>query len=125
MSNFQADTASSFLLIEVFQNFSPDLSTELTKFVWEVPYSVPYATGLDNGGTVVETGISKPNGCQVLGPIFLEITTPRVFKNDIRENADFHPSETLDQNQFWEVILLYKVKIFNKKSKIFINNFIS
>ena len=50
MSNFQADTASSFCFIEDFQNFSPDLSTKLEKFVWEVPYSVPYATGLDNGG---------------------------------------------------------------------------
>ena len=69
---------------------------------------------------MVEIGISKLNGCQVLGPIFLESTTPRVFKNDIREIADFHPSETLDQNQFWEVILLHKVKIFNNKSKIFI-----
>ena len=26
--------------------------------------------------TVVEIGISKPNGCQVLGPIFLECNTP-------------------------------------------------
>ena len=50
MSNFQADTASSFLLIEDFQKFCPDLSTKLEKFVWEVPYSVPYAIGLDNGG---------------------------------------------------------------------------
>ena len=48
---------------------------------------------------MVEIGISKPNGCQVLGPIFLESTTPGVFKTDIREIADFHPSETLDQNQ--------------------------
>ena len=43
--------------------------------------------------TVVEIGISKPNGCQVFGPIFLESTTPRVFKTDIKEFADFH--ETL------------------------------
>ena len=70
--------------------------------------------------TVVEIGISKPNGCQVLGPMFLESTTPGVFKTDVREFADFHPSETLDQNQFLEVILLYKVKIFTNKSKIFI-----
>ena len=47
--------------------------------------------------TVVESGISKPNGCQVLGPIFLEITTPRVFKTDIREFADFHPSAQWDK----------------------------
>ena len=45
--------------------------------------------------TVVEIGISKPNGCQVFGPIFLESTTPRVFKTDIKEFADFHPRETL------------------------------
>ena len=70
--------------------------------------------------TVVEIGISKPNGCQVLGPIFLEITTPRVFKADIREFADFHPSETLDQNQFLGVILLNKGKTFNKKLENFI-----
>ena len=67
--------------------------------------------------TVVDIGISKPNECQVLGPIFLESTTPGVFKTDIREFADFHPSETLYQNQFLEVILLNKVKIFNNKSK--------
>ena len=70
--------------------------------------------------TVVEIGISKPNGCQVLGPIFLESTTPGVFKTDIREFADFHPSETLDQNQFLGVILLNKVKIFNNKLENFI-----
>ena len=70
-------------------------------------------------GTVVEIGISKPNGCQVLGPIFLESTTPEVFKTNIREFVDFHPSETLDQNQFLEVIFLNKVKIFNNKSKKF------
>ena len=69
---------------------------------------------------VVEIGIIKPNECQVLGPIFLESTTPVVFKTDIREFADFHPSETLDQNQFLEVILLDKVKIYNNKSKFFI-----
>ena len=73
--------------------------------------------------TVVEIGISKPNGCQVLGPLFLESATPGVFKNDIREIADFHPSETLDQKQFLKVILLSKVKIFNYKSKILLNKF--
>ena len=72
------------------------------------------------GNTVVEIGISKPNGCQVLGPIFLESTTPRVFKTDIGEFADFHPSETLDQNQFLGVILQNKVKIFNNKLENFI-----
>ena len=70
--------------------------------------------------TVVEIRISKPNGCQVLGPIFLESTMPGVFKTDIREFADFHPSETLDQNQFLEVILLNKVKSFKNKSNFFI-----
>ena len=69
---------------------------------------------------MVEIQISKPDGCQVLGPIFLESTTPGVFKTDISEFADFHPSETLDQNQFLEVILVNKVKIFNNKSKILI-----
>ena len=24
--------------------------TKLAKFIWEIPYSVPYETGLDNGG---------------------------------------------------------------------------
>ena len=43
-----------------------------------------------------------------------------MFKTDTREFADFHPSETLDQNQFLEVILLNKVKIFNGKSKHFV-----
>ena len=57
---------------------------------------------------MVEIGISKAKGCQVLGPIFLESTTPGVFKTDIREFADFHPSET-----FLEVILLNKVKTFD------------
>ena len=70
--------------------------------------------------TVVEIQISKPNGCQVLGPIFLEGTTLGVFKTDISEFADFHPSETLDKNQFFEVILINKVKILNNKSKSFI-----
>ena len=74
----------------------------------------------NNQDTVVEIGISKPNGCQVLGPIFLESTTLGVFKTDNSEFADFHPSETLDQNQFLKVILVNKVKIFNKKSKNFI-----
>ena len=60
---------------------------------------------------MVEIGISKPNGCQVLGPIFLEITTSWVFQTDVREFEAFHPSETLDQNQFLEVILLNKIKI--------------
>ena len=69
---------------------------------------------------MVEIGISKPNGCQVLGPTILESTTPRVFKTDVSEFADFHPSETLDQNQFLEVILQNKVKIYNNKSKNFI-----
>ena len=40
----QAAIASSFPFIEYFQNFSPDLSTKLAKFVWEVPYSVCVAT---------------------------------------------------------------------------------
>ena len=74
---------------------------------------------LRNYSTVVEIGISKPNGCQVLGPIFLESSTNGVFKTDIREILDFHPSETLDQNQFLEVILVNKVNIFNNKSKNF------
>ena len=69
---------------------------------------------------MVEIRNSIPNGCQVLGPIFLESTIPVVFKTDIREFADFHPSETLDQNKFLEVILLDKVKIYNNKSKFFI-----
>ena len=69
--------------------------------------------------TVVEIGISKPNGCQVLELVFLESTTPGVFKTDIREFADFHPSEKLDQNQFLVVIFLNKVKIFDNKSKKF------
>ena len=69
---------------------------------------------------MVEIGISKPNGCQVLGHIFFESTTSRVFKTDVKEFADFHPSEALDQNQFLEVILLYEVKIFDTKSKDFI-----
>ena len=69
---------------------------------------------------MVEIGISKSNECQVLGPIFLESTTPWLFKNDIWEIVDFHPSETLDQNKFFEATLLHEVKIFNSKSKNFI-----
>ena len=64
---------------------------------------------------VVETGISKPKRCHVLGPIFFESAIPGVFKNDISEFTD----ETLDQNQSLEVILLYKLKIVNNKSKKF------
>ena len=70
--------------------------------------------------TVVEIQIIKPNGCQVLGPIFLESTTPGVFKNYIREIAEFHPSETLDQNQFLEAILQNKVKFVKNKSTNFV-----
>ena len=69
--------------------------------------------------TVVRIWINKLNGCISLGPIFPKITTPRVFKTDIWEFADFHPSETLDQNQFLGVILLNKVKIFNNKLENF------
>ena len=61
--------------------------------------------------TVVEIGISKTNGYQVLGPIFLESTIPGVFQTDFREFADFHPSEKLDQNQFLEVIFTSWVKL--------------
>ena len=69
--------------------------------------------------TMIEIRMSKPNGCQVLGPIFFESTTPGVFKTDIREFVHFHSSETLDQKQFLEVILVNKVNIFNNKSKNF------
>ena len=44
----------------------------------------------------------------------------KVLALGIREFTDFYPSETLDQNQFLEVILLHKVKIFNNKSKNFL-----
>ena len=70
--------------------------------------------------TVVIIQISKPNGCYGLGPIFPKSTTPRVFKTDIGEFADFHPSETLDQTQFLDVILQNKVKSFNNQYKNFI-----
>jgi len=50
VTNLWADTFISFLFMKEFQNFWTKISPNLAKFVWEVPYSVPYATGLDNGG---------------------------------------------------------------------------
>ena len=50
MSNLWADVFIIFLFMKDFQNFWTKISQNLAKFVWEVPYSVPYATGLDNGG---------------------------------------------------------------------------
>ena len=49
MSNLWEDIIISFLFMKYFQNFWTKISPKLAKFVWEVPYSVPYATGLDNG----------------------------------------------------------------------------
>ena len=68
-----------------------------------------------------EFGLVNWTGAKVrnLG-IFPKSTTHRVFKTDIGEFTDFHPSEKLDQNQFLEVTLQNKVKIFNGKSKNFI-----
>ena len=45
---------------------------------------------------------------------------PMVFKTNIGEFADFHPSETFDQNQLLEMIFQIKLKILNRKSKNFI-----
>ena len=43
-----ADIFISFLFITDIQNLWTKISPNLAKFVWEVPYTVPYATGLDN-----------------------------------------------------------------------------
>ena len=53
MSNLWADVFISFLFMKDFQNFWTKISPNLAKFVWEVPYSVPYATGLANGGNIL------------------------------------------------------------------------
>ena len=50
MSNLWADIFISFLFMKDFLNFWTKISPNLAKFVWEVPYTVPYATGLDNEG---------------------------------------------------------------------------
>ena len=52
VSNLWEDIFICFLLMKDFQNFWTKISPNLAKFVWEVPYSVPYATGLDNGGNL-------------------------------------------------------------------------
>ena len=49
-STLWPDIFISFLFMKGFQNFWTKISTKLAKYVWEVPYLVPYATGLDNGG---------------------------------------------------------------------------
>ena len=41
---------SLVFFMEDFQNFWTKMSPKLAQFIWEAPYSVPYATGLDNGG---------------------------------------------------------------------------
>ena len=68
-----------------------------------------------NTARLVRIRISKPNGCQVFGPIFSKSTISRVFKNRIGDFADFHPSETLDQKHFLDVTLLNKVEILDNK----------
>ena len=50
MSNLWADIFISFLFMKDFQNFWTKISPNLAKFVWQVPYLVPKATGLDIGG---------------------------------------------------------------------------
>ena len=70
----------------------------------------------------LEFGLVNRTGAKVWDLYFLKALplAPRVFITDVREFADFHPSETLHQNQFLKVILLSKVKIFNRKSNYFI-----
>ena len=48
VSNLWADILITFLIMKDLQNFWTKISPKLAKFVWEVPYSVPYATGPDN-----------------------------------------------------------------------------
>ena len=50
MSIVWADICISFLFMKDLKKFWTKMSQKFAKFVWEVPYSVPYATGLDNGG---------------------------------------------------------------------------
>ena len=50
VSKLWANIFINFLFKKDFQNFWTKISPTLAKFVWEVPYSVPYVTGLDNGG---------------------------------------------------------------------------
>ena len=49
VSNLWADIFIGFLFIKDLKNFWTKISQNLARFVWEVPYSVPYAAGLDNG----------------------------------------------------------------------------
>ena len=64
----------------------------------------------------IEFGLVNRIGAKVWDLYFLKALP----LTDIREFADFHPSETLDPNHFLEVILLSKVKLFYRKSKFFI-----
>ena len=52
MSNLWADIFFSFLFMKDFPILWTKMLPKLAKFVWEVHYSVTYATGLDNRGTL-------------------------------------------------------------------------
>ena len=59
--------------------------------------------------------------CLALGPIFIERTTPEVFKTTSREIVVFRPSEILDQTHILGASLLNKVQLFKHEPKKIIN----
>ena len=62
MSNLWADILIHFLFMKDFKDFWTKILPKLAKFVWEVPYSVPYAIGLDNGGENLCLKVQFPLG---------------------------------------------------------------
>ena len=66
---------------------------------WLSIIGVPWT--IESRHTVVEIGISKPNGCQVLGHIFFESTTSRVFKTDVKEFAISIPVRHWTKTNSW------------------------
>ena len=54
--------------------------------------------------------------CLGLGPIYLESTTPEVFRTSFGKIPKAHLSETTAKNPFLEITLLNKVQFFNNQS---------
>ena len=64
---------------------------------------------------MVEIRKSLKKRCLSLGPIYLESTTPEVFKTSFGKIPKTRPSETIAKNPFLEVTLLNKINFFNSK----------
>ena len=60
--------------------------------------------------------------CLGLGPIYIEITTPEVFKTSLGKIPKTHPSETTAKNSSLEVTLFNKVHFFNSQSIFFVKH---